>query len=81
MRTTITLDADVAAGIAAAQRRHGWSFKSTVNELLREALQRPKPAAELPPLTPPPRRRGLKPGFSYGNIEEMLEQADGPRRK
>jgi hypothetical protein len=38
MRTTLTLDADVAARLAEEQRRRGTSFRDTVNALLREGL-------------------------------------------
>jgi hypothetical protein len=39
MRTTITLDADVAAFVQRAMRERGRSFKETVNDLLRKAAK------------------------------------------
>jgi len=49
MRTTLTLDDDVAALIEAERKRTGETFRQTVNRLLRRAVRRPgsKPA-ELP---------------------------------
>jgi hypothetical protein len=38
MRTTITLDSDVAALVQKAMREWGMSFKEAVNEALRRAL-------------------------------------------
>jgi hypothetical protein len=38
VRTTITLDADVAALVQKAMREWGMSFKEAVNEALRRAL-------------------------------------------
>jgi hypothetical protein len=37
MRTTITLDPDVAALVQRAMRERGRSFKETVNDMLRKA--------------------------------------------
>jgi hypothetical protein len=46
MRTTVTLDDDVAAEIAAVRRRSGLGFKETLNAALRlglRQLQEPSP--------------------------------------
>ena len=48
MRTTLTLDDDVAALLSRAVKRRGGAFKDTVNEALRlglEAMARPSPRA------------------------------------
>lgn len=39
MRTTLTLDPDVAALAQRIQRTHGRSFKAIVNEALRQGLR------------------------------------------
>ncbi|MGH7962252.1 MAG: CopG family transcriptional regulator [Candidatus Binatia bacterium] len=41
MRTTITLDQDVAAKLKAEARRSGKSFKETINEAIRRGLVAP----------------------------------------
>ena len=79
MRTTLTLDDDVAAKLKAETRRSGRSFKDIVNEYLRLGLytkitQRPsKPfrveARDL---------GGLRPGLSLDNVGDLLEQLEGP---
>lgn len=46
MRTTLTLDPDVAAELERRRRRHGTTLKREVNELLRLGLSRAaEPAA------------------------------------
>jgi hypothetical protein len=40
MRTTLSLDDDVAAQLERVRRRRGGSLKDTVNAALREGLQR-----------------------------------------
>lgn len=80
MRTTLTLDDDVAAKLKAEVRRTGNSFKKVVNEVLRRELNRPA-AKELPPFKVKARDLGLRPGLSYDNIEELLDQIEGPFRK
>lgn len=46
MRTTITLDPDVAALIEKDMKERGVSFKRAVNDALREGLASPAAAAE-----------------------------------
>lgn len=48
VRTTLTLDDDVAAGLERLRKKRGGSFKSLVNDALREGLRA---------MTEPPRRR------------------------
>lgn len=51
MRTTVTLDDDVAALIEAERQRTGETFKQAMNRLLRRSLHRGRnvePAPELP---------------------------------
>lgn len=38
MRTTLTLDDDVSAGLDALRRKQGLSFKDAVNDVLRRGL-------------------------------------------
>jgi hypothetical protein len=48
MRTTITLDPDVAALVKKLERREGKSFKEIVNAALREGLVRLESSARKP---------------------------------
>jgi hypothetical protein len=71
MRTTLTLDDDVAALLARARKTRRASFKQIVNAALREGLQ----------VVEPPRRR--RPGFRtqpislgrclVGNLDNVAE--------
>ncbi|MEX1246017.1 MAG: CopG family transcriptional regulator [Thermoanaerobaculia bacterium] len=81
MRTTLTLDEDVAAKLKAEARKSGRPFKQVVNEALREGLAKPKAAAKIPPFKVEARNLGLRPGLSYDNIGLLLEQVEGPFHK
>ena len=79
MRTTLSLDEDVAAKLKAEVRRSGRSFKATVNELLRLALSSRPHKAPRPAFTVRARDLGeLRPGLSLDNIGDLLERAEGP---
>ncbi len=79
MRTTLTLDDDVATKLKAEVRQSGRSFKQVVNDLLRLALtarresKPPKPfKVQTRPLGP------LRPGLNLDKISELIEQIEGP---
>jgi hypothetical protein len=79
VRTTLTLDDDVAAKLTAEARRSGESFKQTVNRLLRSALiARTRPKAP-PPFAVEPRRLGLRDGLSYDDVWGLIEQIEATR--
>lgn len=77
MRTTLTLDEDVAKLLQKEERRTGASFKKVVNHFLRLGLRASK-NAPTKPFVVTPRKLGLPPGLSYDNIEELLEALEGP---
>ena len=76
MRTTLTLDDDVAAKLRAEVRRSGRLFKQIVNQTLRLGLSFRNPYKSLPPFKVKPYDLGLRPGFSYDNIGDLLERLD-----
>ena len=82
MRTTLTLDDDVATRLKAEVRRSGKSFKDVVNERLRLALA-PRPASQpAPRFEIHPRDLGaLRPGLSLDNIGDLIEAAEGPAHR
>ena len=61
MRTTVTLDADVAAGLQALARERGVSFKEALNSTVRLGLQRDTGAER--PYRVPSRPLGLREGI------------------
>ena len=81
MRTTLTLDDDVAAKLRSEARRTGRPFKELVNEHLRRSLNTPAKAAREKPFRIHARNLGLRPGLDYDNIGELLEQIEGPFHK
>ena len=74
MRTTLTLDDDIAVALKEAAYRTGRSFKAAVNETLRAGLA----ALEAPPK---PRRYRVKPAALGGvlpgiDLDKALRLAD-----
>lgn len=61
MRTTVTLDEDVAAALHQLTRERGLSFKQAINSTLRTGLAQGQGAAV--PYRVPTRSLGLRPGI------------------
>ena len=81
MRTTITLDDDVAAKLVAVGRKSGQPFKTVVNETLRRGLQDAQAARQSAPFVVDAQRMGpLNPGVSLDRISALFEDIDGPRK-
>jgi len=81
MRTTLTLDEDVAARLQTEARRSGRPFRTVVNEHLRASLARQKTLRALPPFILTPRSLGgAVPGVSYDNIGNLLDDIEGAHR-
>jgi len=78
MRTTLTLDEDVAFQLKSETRKSGKPFKQVVNETLREGFLMRKKAKELPPYRVKARPLGLRPGLSLDSISKLLEEVEGP---
>ena len=77
MRTTLSLDEDVASLLQREMRRSGASLKETVNELLRLGLMASRNGTRKP-FVVTPLHLGLPPGLSYDNVEELIETLEGP---
>ena len=78
MRTTITLEDDVAASLKRLEKRRGVKFKALVNEALRQGIKC---------LMAPPKKRGVFRtrsvdlgscrGANVDNIAEVIAVAEG----
>jgi hypothetical protein len=79
MKTTLTLDEDIAAKLRAEARRTGKSFKVVVNEFLRVAVNsQPKRKPTTRFLVETRDLGRLQPGLTLDNVAELLEQVEGP---
>jgi hypothetical protein len=74
MRTTLSLDDDVAQLLNKEVRRSGASFKAVVNRFLRLGLNASKRPARKP-FRVKPLNLGLPP---FEKVEELLESLEGP---
>ena len=77
MRTTLTLDPDVAAKAKKGAARLGKPFKEIVNAALRLGLDQVLHPPTSKSYRTKARPLGLRRGFSYDNIEELLARAEG----
>ena len=80
-RTTITLDEDVHAKLAAYMRKSGKSFKETVNETLRVGLLSQQALPKEKPFKVRAKNLGLKPGYSFDKPWDLIEEIEGPDYK
>lgn len=79
MRTTLTLDDDIASTLKAEARRTGRPFRDIVNETLRRGLASRRLTSRRQPFAVETRDLGeLKPGLSLDNIGELIEHVEGP---
>ncbi len=81
MRTTLTIDDDIAAKLERIRRSEpGKPFKVVVNEALRRGLSvdetKPKKRFRVESFD-----LGLREDLNYDNIEELLDIVEGPNRK
>lgn len=78
MRTTITLDHDVAQRAKAVTARTGKTFKQVINETLRVGFEELDAAPKRgKPFKTKPAKMGLRQGLSYDNIGELLAEIEG----
>lgn len=78
MRTTLTLDDDVAAKLKSETRRTGKAFRDVVNDTLRRGLASRHPPRSHQPFKIEARDLGeLKPGLSLDNVADLVERVEG----
>jgi hypothetical protein len=78
VRTTLTLDEDVASRLKAEVRKTGQSFKQAVNEHLRASLSRRGERRRPGPFKVRSRPMKPEPGISFDSISQLLEEVEGP---
>ncbi|HET7624279.1 MAG TPA: DUF2191 domain-containing protein [Verrucomicrobiae bacterium] len=77
MRTTLTLDPDIAAKARKGAAKLHKPFKEVINAALRVGLEEilAPPAAK--PYRTKPRPLGMRQGFSFDNISELIAATEG----
>ena len=82
MRTTLTLDDDIAERLQAEARRSARPFKAVVNEYLRAGLAQRRAIAKVDAfLVKPHDFGGLRPGLSLDKIGVLLEELEGTHHR
>ena len=77
MRTTLTLDDDVAHQLAEQQRRTGESFKQLVNDTLRAGLQAGiRPGTTPPPFQVTPKAAGFRAGIDVRRLNQLNDELE-----
>lgn len=80
MRTTLTLDPDVAAKAKRGAAKLNKPFKQIINAALRIGLDHVL-APKAKPYRTKGRPLGLRAGLSYDNIAELVTRAEGERHR
>jgi hypothetical protein len=81
VRTTLTLDEDIAAKLKAESRKTGRSFRDTVNTCLRVGLTLRKQSDTARPFRVKARDMGLRPGINIDKVSALLDDLEGYEHK
>jgi hypothetical protein len=81
VRTTLTLDDDIAAKLKTESRKTGRPFRETVNACLRAGLSVRKQASSARPFRVMARDMGLRPGINIDKVSAVLDELEGPEHK
>ena len=77
MRTTLTIDDDVAQKVRQLAKDFDRPFKDIVNEALRLGLEHVEKPGAVRLYVTASRPLGLRQGFSFDNIQELLSETEG----
>ena len=77
MRTTLTIDDDIAAALKDCARASGRSFKAVVNEVMRNGLTvGDKPLTGRPRFKVESARRGFLPGVDPLKLNQLMDELE-----
>jgi hypothetical protein len=81
VRTTLSIDDDIAVLLEQEVRRSGKPFKVVVNHLLNLGLAQSRQPQPTRRFKVTPRALGLGAGRNYDKISTLLEELEGPEHK
>ena len=73
MRTTVTIDDDLAVALEELRKREGLSFKVALNQVIRLGVQAQSAPPKAKKYRTPTRALGLKPGIDPTRFNAVLE--------
>jgi hypothetical protein len=76
MRTTLTLDRDVAERLENEMRRSGRGLKAVVNDVLRRGLSMSGRATRRARFKVEPHAFGIKPGFDLDRMNQLVDELE-----
>ena len=77
MRTTLTLDDDLLQQLRDRAHRERRSFKSVVNEVVRDGLNAgAQMTADRSPLTIEAEHRGFRPGIDVAKLNQLVDELE-----
>lgn len=76
MRTTLTLDPDVAVRVRQEVRRTGKAFKAVINQALRRGLGMEPTRARAPRFRVKAYPLGVRPGIDLDRMNQLLDQLE-----
>jgi hypothetical protein len=76
MRTTLTLDRDVADSLKKEMRRTGQGLKTTINEALRRGLRLSRRVARPPRFEVRPHALGIRPGVDPDRLNQLVDELE-----
>jgi hypothetical protein len=76
MRTTLTLDPDVAMNVKKRMAEKKLTFKETVNQAIRDGLKAEAKEKKRAPFKVIPHSFGFLPGIDQNKLGQLLDQLD-----
>lgn len=74
MRTTLTIDDDLAGILRKKAGQQGHSFKEVVNDLLRAGIAASGASPSRPPIKVAAKPLGLKPGYDPDKLNQLVDE-------
>jgi len=76
MRTTLTIEEDLAVQLEELRRRKGLSLKKVVNLLLKEGLRTQQAPPKPKRYRTKPRQLGLMPGYDSTKLNQLADELE-----